>query len=148
MVKSGDGIVYNVWDAYGEIERLVPDAVPAAHAARQRSGPVVDFAKLNLLHAPLAWFSMALIPLWLVFALRRRELEPLGALAATIGLALLGNAFVCGVFSGPHDRYGARLVWMAPFLLAIALAYLAPLVQWLPRLAPRPVPVQREIKSG
>jgi hypothetical protein len=148
MVKSGDGIVYNVWDAYGEIERLTPNAVPAAYAARQRSEPVVDFAKLNLLQAPLAWFSMALIPLWLVFAFRRRELEPLGALAATIGLAILGNALVCGVFSGPHDRYGARLVWMAPFLLVIALAYLAPLLQWLPRPALRPIPVQREIKSG
>jgi hypothetical protein len=149
MVGSGDGIVYNVWDAYGEIERLTPQAVPAAHAARQRTGDLADFAKLNLLQAPLAWLSMALIPLWLVFAFRRRELEPLGALAATVGLALLGNAFVCGVFSGPHDRYGARLVWMAPFLLAIALAYLVPLLQSLPRLALlRPVPVQRKIKSG
>ena len=27
---------------------------------------------------------------------------------ATVTLALLGNAFVCGVISGPHDRYGAR----------------------------------------
>ena len=144
-VGTGDGIVYNVWGAYGEIERLTPQAVPAAYAARQRSEPVVDFAQLNLLHVPLAWLSMALIPLWLFFAFRRRELEPLGALAATVGLALLGNALVCGVFSGPHDRYGARLVWMAPFLLVIALAYLAPLLQWLPRPALRPVPVRPEI---
>ena len=148
MVGTGDGIVPTVWDAYGEIERLVPGAVPAAHAARQRTDTLIDFAKLNLLHAPLAWASMALIPLWLFFAFRRRKLQPLGALAATVGLALVGNAFVCGVFSGPHDRYGARLVWMAPFLLAIALAYLVPLVQGLPRLAFRPIPVQRKIKSG
>ena len=32
---------------------------------------------------------------------------------ATITLAMLGNAFVCGVISGPHDRYGARIAWVA-----------------------------------
>jgi hypothetical protein len=33
---------------------------------------------------------------------------------------LLGNAFVCGVISGPHDRYGARMVWVATFVVLIA----------------------------
>jgi hypothetical protein len=33
---------------------------------------------------------------------------------------LLGNAFVCGVLSGPHDRYGARMVWIATFAVLIA----------------------------
>ncbi len=33
---------------------------------------------------------------------------------------LLGNAFVCGVISGPHDRYGSRLVWIATFVVLIA----------------------------
>jgi hypothetical protein len=37
-----------------------------------------------------------------------------------VSLALLGNAFVCGVISGPHDRYGARLVWVATFVALIA----------------------------
>ena len=35
---------------------------------------------------------------------------------ATVTLALLGNAFVCGVISGPHDRYGARIAWVATFV--------------------------------
>jgi hypothetical protein len=148
MVGTGDGLVPYVWDAYGMIERLVPAAVPAAHGARQRTGTIIDFDKLNLVHAPLGWASMALIPLWLFLAWRRRELEELGPLAATVGLALLANAFVCGVFSGPHDRYGARLVWLAPLVLAVALAYLAPLLQSLPRLVLRPVPVPSKIKSG
>jgi len=33
---------------------------------------------------------------------------------------LLGNAFVCGVISGPHDRYGARMTWIATFAVLIA----------------------------
>jgi hypothetical protein len=41
-------------------------------------------------------------------------------LAATAVFAVLGNAVVCGVISGPHDRYGARLAWVATFALLIA----------------------------
>jgi hypothetical protein len=37
-----------------------------------------------------------------------------------VSLALLGNAFVCGVISGPHDRYGSRLVWDATFTALMA----------------------------
>jgi hypothetical protein len=33
---------------------------------------------------------------------------------------MLGNAVICGVISGPHDRYGARLVWIATFTVLIA----------------------------
>ena len=53
-------------------------------------------------------------------ALWRRRLDDVTLLAATVSLALLGNAFICGVISGPHDRYGARLVWIATFVVLIA----------------------------
>jgi hypothetical protein len=39
-------------------------------------------------------------------AFGRRRLDDVTLLAATVSLALLGNAFICGVISGPHDRYG------------------------------------------
>jgi hypothetical protein len=38
-----------------------------------------------------------------------------------VSLALLGNAIVCGVISGPHDRYGSRLVWIATLAVLIAV---------------------------
>ena len=41
-------------------------------------------------------------------------------LAATVALALLGNAAICGIISGPHDRYGSRLVWIAVCTVLIA----------------------------
>ena len=33
---------------------------------------------------------------------------------------VLGNAFICAVISGPHDRYGARVAWIATFVVLIA----------------------------
>ena len=35
-------------------------------------------------------------------------------------LAVLGNAFICAVISGPHDRYGARMAWIATTVVLIA----------------------------
>ncbi|HEY5128646.1 MAG TPA: hypothetical protein VIJ35_15380, partial [Bradyrhizobium sp.] len=49
-----------------------------------------------------------------------RRLDDLTLLAAAVCLALLGNAFDCGVISGPHDRYGARLAWVATLVALIA----------------------------
>ena len=38
------------------------------------------------------------------------------ALALTLFLlaAVLGNALICGALSGPHPRYGARVMWLLP----------------------------------
>jgi hypothetical protein len=55
-----------------------------------------------------------------VLGLRRPGFADLGILATTATLALLANAVVCGVFANPHDRYGARLVWLAPFIVLVA----------------------------
>jgi hypothetical protein len=35
---------------------------------------------------------------------------------------LLGNAVICGVLSGPHDRYGSRLAWIATLTVLLAAA--------------------------
>jgi hypothetical protein len=37
-----------------------------------------------------------------------------------VALAVLANAAVCGVFSNPHDRYGARIVWLAVLTALLA----------------------------
>jgi hypothetical protein len=129
MVKTGDGLVMWVWDTYGVIERLFPQVMASSHTALQRYD-LLYFGNLNLLHEPLALASLALLPFLLLLAHHRRELGDLGPLAATITLGVLANAFVCGVFSGPHDRYGARMVWIATFVVTIAAARLVPLFDW------------------
>jgi hypothetical protein len=42
-------------------------------------------------------------------------------LTATVTVAILANAFACGALSGPHDHYGARMVWIAAFTAAIVI---------------------------
>src|SRR3569623_2257 len=58
----------------------------------------------------------------LAHALANRRRDDLTLLAATVTLALLGNAFICGVISGPHDRFGARMVWLATFVVLTSLS--------------------------
>jgi hypothetical protein len=128
-MRTGDGLVFHVWNTYGEIERLTPHAVPAAHSARQRLHQL-RFEGLNMLHVPVALASIGALPLLLIAAFRRRQLADLKPLAATIGLALIANAAVCGVLSNPVDRYGARMVWIATFFALLALARLAAATDW------------------
>jgi len=119
-VRSGEGVLNTVWHTYAIIERYTPSLAPAMHAARQQRGEI-SFASLNELHYPVALFSMVVLPLLIVMAWRQHIPGELGALAAACMLALLSNAFVCGALSNPHDRYGARLVWLACLTAAIAL---------------------------
>jgi hypothetical protein len=133
-IGTGWGVVYNVWDAYGHIENLTPEAVPAAHSARQRLDRL-PFDTVNLLHRPVAWLSMAALALFLLLAWRRRDFTRLTPLAATIAAALLANAFVCGALSNPHDRYGSRIVWIATLFAALWLARRLPVIRLTPRIA-------------
>ena len=148
-VGTGWGIVYDVWDAYGHIENLVPEAVPAAHSALQRHNQL-DFEPINLVHEPVALISLGLMALMLLLAWRRpsfagHDFAQYGPLAATFTAAVLANAFVCGVLSNPHDRYGARIAWIAVLLVAVAALRAVPALRTkpvevaAPPLSPAPV---------
>jgi peptidoglycan/LPS O-acetylase OafA/YrhL len=88
-------------------------------AARQQHWGLA-FAPVNWIHVPVALGSMLAVVGLLAAAIWRRRLDDLALLAATVSFALLGNAFICGVISGPHDRYGARMVWVATLTVLIA----------------------------
>ncbi|SDI13243.1 hypothetical protein SAMN05216338_1017174 [Bradyrhizobium sp. Rc2d] len=119
-VATGEGTNGWIPHTYGIIERYIPAQVAPMRAARQQHW-AVNFDDVNWLHIPVALASMAALVGLLVHALMRRRLDDLTLLAATVTLALLGNAFICGVISGPHDRYGARMVWIATFVVLTAL---------------------------
>jgi hypothetical protein len=138
-VGTGWGIVYDVWDAYGHIENLVPKAVPAAHSALQRHNKL-DFETINLLHEPIALISLALLAAMFLLAWRRpnfagHDFGQYRTLAATFSVAILANAFVCGVLSNAHDRYGARIAWIAILFVAVAV------LRTVPALRTKPVEV-------
>ena len=121
-VHTGEGVLDEIWHTYRIIERYSPQLLPAMQAAHQQKGEL-SFTAINRLHYPLALLAMAVLPAIMWLAWRRRLPADIGELAGACALALMANAFVCGALSNPHDRYGARIVWLAT--LAVALALLA-----------------------
>jgi hypothetical protein len=119
-VRTGEGANNSLWHTYRMMENFTPSALPAMRAARQQNGEL-DFRAINRLHVPVALASMALLLVIIALAIREERFADLGPLAAAVAIALLANAVVCGVFANPHDRYGARLVWVAPFVVALVL---------------------------
>ncbi|WP_167771895.1 hypothetical protein [Bradyrhizobium frederickii] len=119
-VATGEGT--NGWIPHtrGIIERYIPAQAAPMRAARQQNWQL-DFTAINWLHVPVALASMLALLALLGNALANRRLDDLTLLAATVTLALLGNAFICAVISGPHDRYGARMVWVATFVVLMAV---------------------------
>ena len=88
--------------------------------ARQQHGEL-DFSLINRVHVPIAHYSLLLLVVLLAQGLARRRFHVQAQLAATVVVAIVANAFACGVLSGPHDRYGARIAWLATLSIAIAI---------------------------
>jgi hypothetical protein len=121
-VHTGEGVVPWVWHTYFIIQHYTPQLVPSMWAARQQKGEI-SFTAINTLQYPVGLAAMALLPAVALLAARRKLPAASGELAAAVALVILANAFVCGALSNPHDRYGARVVWLAVF--AVILAVLA-----------------------
>ena len=120
-VATGEGC--NAWLAhtYGIIERYIPSQIRAMRAAREQQRDI-SFVAINRVHIPMALLSMFSVLAILVYGIWRRQLDDLTLLSAVVCLALVGNAVICGVISGPPDRYGARLAWIATLTALIALS--------------------------
>lgn len=122
MVKSADqlGEIHN--DTRNVFSNLLPPHVAKAfNAARQQQGgitqPLVD--AMNQVHVPVAHLSLLCLLLVVGWGLRSGR-HDLAAAALFMLLALLGNAFICGALSNPHDRYQGRLAWLASLVVGMA----------------------------
>jgi hypothetical protein len=118
-VATGEGTNEWIGHTYGIIERYIPSQIKPMRAANQQRWRL-DFTAINRVHVPVALVSMLLAAMVFARGLRRRPFDDLTLLAGTATLAVLGNAFICAVISGPHDRYGARMAWVATFVVLIA----------------------------
>jgi hypothetical protein len=118
-VATGEGTNGWIPHTYGIIEHYIPEQLGPMRAAHQQHWDI-NFKAINYIHVPVALVSMLSMIAIGAAALRRRRLDDLTLLAVIVSLALSGNAFVCGVISGPHDRYGARMVWIATLVALIA----------------------------
>lgn len=123
MVKTGDqlGEIHN--DTRYVFTHLLLRTAASFNKAKQQQGRMTQplFDILNRVHVPvahLALLGLVLIAGWGLHA-RRHDIA---GIAVFILLALLGNAFICGALSNPHDRYQSRLVWLAPLVVAMAAA--------------------------
>jgi hypothetical protein len=121
-VATGEGIS-DGWlgHTYGIMQRYIPSQIKPMRAAHQQLAHI-NFSAVNRVHVPVALISMLLVAIMFAVALLRRRFDDLALLAATVSFALLGNALICGVISGPHDRYGARMAWIATLTVLLAAA--------------------------
>jgi hypothetical protein len=119
-VATGEGTGGWLPHTYGIIARYVPSQLKPMRAAHQQHWDI-NFAAVNRVHVPIALVSMLVVVAMFSRALLRRQFDDLALLAATTSFALLGNALICGAISGPHDRYGARLVWIATLTMLLAV---------------------------
>jgi hypothetical protein len=121
-VATGDALHESHSDTRGIIHTFLPAIAQPFFAARQQNGQFTGelFDRMNLIHVPVALLStFSLLPMALWCS--RNGRRDLAALALFVFLALLGNAFICGALSNPHDRYQSRLVWLAPLVVGMAL---------------------------
>lgn len=117
LFQTGDGIVPQEWVLNTEFKIAIPQQVSDYDHAYQQEG-AIWFLPVNFVHVPIAFLSLIGLYLLLRQAVRRRDWQS-GLFPAFVLLALLGNAFVCGVFSGPHGRYQSRIMWLPAFAVML-----------------------------
>lgn len=121
-VATGDGLDEFQAAARGVFSTLLPRTATAFNAARQQHNQITQplFDTLNRVHQPMAYLSILGLLAVIVWG-ARTDNHDLAAMALFVYLALLGNAFICGALSNPHDRYQSRLVWLASLVVGMAL---------------------------
>ena len=119
QVATGEGVGVWLGHTYGIVERFLPAQVKPMRAAQQQRWHF-DFTAINRIYIPVALASMLLAAMLFGHGVLRRSLDDVTLLAGTVTSAVLGNAFICAVISGPHDRYGARMAWLATAAVLIA----------------------------
>ncbi|HEY2444492.1 MAG TPA: hypothetical protein VGI20_01970 [Rhizomicrobium sp.] len=118
-IKTGDQIEPQEWVLAPVLARYLPTQMSAYLAARQQRGEI-HFRSIGWLHEIVGYFSLAGLVVLLAMSLQAKRHEQ-AAFLGMILIALIGNAIICGVLSGPHDRYQSRLVWLAPFALLLSV---------------------------
>ena len=122
LVGTGDGLEAFHDHARGVFAALPRPVADQYQAARQQQEQITKtlFDGFNRVHVPVAILSMLGLILVCCWGSMKRQ-EDIAGLAAFVLLSLLGNAFICGALSNPHDRYQSRLVWVATLVVMMAV---------------------------
>lgn len=98
-----------------------PEELAAFDAGAQMRGTLPALAEPFLLpHIPVL-LGCALLAPWLLWRRGLRRGGPGSALLAIALVALLANAVATGALSKPHHRYQARIAWLLPLAVGLAL---------------------------
>jgi hypothetical protein len=117
-LDTGEGLhPYDNWHVEFVLTRYAPHALARYRASAQYRDQF-DFTMINRAHVPIALLAVAALPVLLII-LRRRG-RPVAALVLVVLIALIANAAICGIFSGPSFRYQSRLVPLAVLAVIIA----------------------------
>jgi hypothetical protein len=121
-IGIGNGMArISSWHTPRTIDRYAPWLAHSYQSARQQRGDIDLTRWSQWVVSPLSIAGLCVLPLVAVFSWRRgcrRE----AMFPAMVWLALLVNAAVCGVFSGPNGRYQARVAWLSTFASILTLA--------------------------
>jgi Ca2+/Na+ antiporter len=117
---TGEDIKPQQWVLAPVLGRYLSSQMPAYLSARQQHGRI-DFRMVSTLHVAVGWLALAALAAVLAIAIHsRRRIS--STLLGFVLVALIGNAAICGIISGPHDRYQSRLIWIVPFAILLAAA--------------------------
>jgi hypothetical protein len=67
---------------------------------------------------PVGFLALAALYMILRGIVIRRDWRS-GVLPAFVLIAMIGNALICGAFSGPHGRYQSRIMWLPAFAVIL-----------------------------
>jgi len=132
-VATGDGLDEFQGPTRWFFTDLLPRTAKPFQKAHQQQGQVTRqlFDALNSVHVPVAYLSVLSLLVVAGVGVRARRYD-LAGLALFVLAALMGNAFICGALSNPHDRYQSRLVWLASLVVGMAV------VCWLQQRSNKP----------
>lgn len=102
-----------------QFDEVVPKARPGFVASRQAR----DALPLDLV-TDIQWWSLAgslVLIVVLIPVLWRRHSPQLAGLGFVVATMVVANAAITGVLSVVDDRYGCRVIWLAPLLAGMLL---------------------------
>jgi hypothetical protein len=121
LLRTTDHLTTDTWHTKSAIEAFAAPAFPYSPAGRQQQG-TLNCQWLEPIHIATALAAMAGLLVVVALGFAHRLPPRTFEFGATVLVALLGNAAICGTLSIPSDRYQSRLVWLAPLVVMIAAA--------------------------
>lgn len=102
-----------------DIKARFPGEFTAYSDSRQNQS-TLGLTWFNCLHWSVIKLCLPLgVAVWLAYLRRRRILPVLFLVAFAVAYSL--HAFIVAAISGPHNRYGSRLIWLLPFFCLAAI---------------------------